>query len=146
MKRLDPDQFMFARVLSDCYRKSRLLRWFGRRLSATYLYRFASYYGSRYIRALAVLLLVVAIAGLLYGLPSVGLHRVDSGSIGHPPLSQSGRVVAGLFHALEVATFQRQLLYDTETIFGKLVVVLETILVPAQLTLFLLALRRRFRR
>jgi uncharacterized protein YjbI with pentapeptide repeats len=143
MKRLNPDHFIFARLLRGCYRKSRLSCWFGSHLSATYLYRFASYYGSRYVRAFAVLLFGVVIIGLLYSLPYAGLYHTDLGWVGH---SSSGKITAGLFHALEVATFQRQSLYDTEGIFGKLVAVVETILVPAQLALFLLALRRRFRR
>lgn len=116
MKRLDPDQPIFVRL-------------------AVNLYRWASNYGSSYQRALGVLALMVMAFGLLYSL--AGLT---------PKLGQTVLEPVGLIHAVEVATFRS----ETHAIAGSglawFLEILERALIPAQVALFLLALRRRFRR
>jgi len=53
---------------------------------------------------------------------------------------------AGLIHSLKVATFQKETLYKTQTLFGSVVAICKTMFLPAQLALFLLAINRKFRR
>ncbi|TAJ09580.1 MAG: pentapeptide repeat-containing protein [Nitrospirae bacterium] len=116
MKRLDPAQPIFVRV-------------------AVNLYRWASNYGSNYWQALVVLALMVVVFGLLYSL--VGLTPRPKQTVLEP---------IGLVHAVEVATFKG----ETHAIAGNGVAwfleILERVLIPAQVALLLLALRRRFRR
>lgn len=52
----------------------------------------------------------------------------------------------GLVLSAETVTFQRRPLLEPVGLWGRLVATLETVTVPAQLALFLLAIRRRFRR
>jgi uncharacterized protein YjbI with pentapeptide repeats len=106
------------------------------------LYRLASYYGSSYERALAVLFFLILIVGVAYALPVAGLHTTGGSSV----LGFWRLLAAGVFHAAEVSTFQRDALYASETAFGRMITIAATILLPAQLALFLLAVRRRFRR
>ena len=105
------------------------------------LYRLTSRYGTSYTRALLVLFGLLVIFGLLFALPWSAIQREK------PSLPLRGvwnRLGAGLFHSsVDVAT--RDSLYSVPTRFGHFASALETILVPAQLALFLLALRRRFR-
>ncbi len=116
MKRLDPAQPTLVRL-------------------AVSLYRLVSNYGSSYPRALGVLALMVLVFGLLYSL--VGLT---------PRLGQTVLEPVGFIHAVEVATFKS----ETHAIAGSglawLLEMLERVMIPAQVALFLLALRRRFRR
>ena len=116
MKRLDSTQPIFVR-------------------GAVNIYRWASNYGSSYPRALGVLALMVLGFGLLYSL--AGLT---------PRLGQTVLEPAGFIHAVEVATFKS----ETHAIAGSglawFLEIFERILIPAQVALFLLALRRRFRR
>jgi hypothetical protein len=48
--------------------------------------------------------------------------------------------------ALEVGSFQRRPTLEPATLWGRRLAVAETILIPGQLALLFLALRRRFRR
>jgi hypothetical protein len=119
MKRLDPTQPVFSRI-------------------AVNLYRLASNYGSSYRRALGVLLGFVLIAfPLLFACPLVGLAPNSGRSVLEP---------TGLIHSLEVATFQSNTHYVATNGLAWGLEILERIFVPAQVALFLLALRRRFRR
>lgn len=108
-------------------------------------YRWASSYGSNYSRAFAVLIGMVVLTALLLTLPPAGLMLAQP-SDAHQLLSGLRVLPAGLFHAFEIASFQRDTLYSATTIFGRLVSMTAGILIPAQLALFLLAVRRRFRR
>jgi len=51
-----------------------------------------------------------------------------------------------LLMTLEVATFQRDRQFEPKGFGGRMTVIAQTVAVPGQLTLLLLALRRRFRR
>lgn len=116
MKRLDPDQPIFVR-------------------RAVNLYRWASNYGSSYLWALGVLVFMVGVFGPFYSLS--GLTPKPERTVLEP---------VGLIHSVEVATFKS----ETHAIAGSGVAwfleILERVLIPAQVALFLLALRRRFRR
>lgn len=132
MKRLDPKQPWGARFV-------------------TTLYKFASEYGSNYIRALAVLFGLVGFFGLLYAIPFFGLMPVKT-SAALERLDLQGvwyglqRIGDGVLYAFEVATFQRQPTFEVTNVWGKIVRMLETVLIPGQIALLFLALRRRFRR
>ncbi len=145
MKRLDPKNFLFANWLEAYYERWRWLRWLGENVSVASLYRLTSHYGTSYTRALLVLLGLLILFALLFALPWSAIERDKPSVAPQPVLGVLHRLVAGLFHSLEVAAFQRDSLYGVPTRFGRLASILETILVPAQLALFLLALRRRFR-
>jgi hypothetical protein len=114
-----------------------------RRLAAT-VYKWASVYGSSYERALTVLLALLLGFGFLFALPSVSIQYVSKqGS--HPVPPGWRRVAAGISHSLDVATFQRVDPHEFEGFFWRPLTLTESIVVPSQLALFLLALRRRFR-
>lgn len=135
MKRLDPAKFLFAKRLSRYYEKWAWLRWVGEQVSVTNLYRLASNYGSSYQRALAVLGGGLLVFGLLFSF--VGLAQNVGKSVLWPE---------GLVHSLEVATFQSNTHSMATNGLAWAIELLERVFVPAQLSLFLLALRRRFRR
>jgi len=107
-----------------------------------HFYRLASYYGSSYERALAVFLGLICFIAAAYALPLSGIQATH----GAPTLGFWNYIAVGVFHAAEVSTFQRETLYTSETIFGRIITMVATILLPTQLALFLLAVRRRFRR
>ena len=132
MKRRDPTQ-------------PRLGRW------ALGVYRWASLYGSSYTRALAVLIILLFVVfGPAFALPWAGLERAATEEIMSPKASGWLQVAedfqAAMLHSLEVATFQRNRLHVPSGYFGRVVSALETVVIPAQLALLLLARRRRFRR
>jgi hypothetical protein len=145
MKRLDPKNFLFAKWLESYYKKWRWLRWLGENVSAASLYRWTSRYGTSYTRALLVLVRFLVFFALLFALPWSAIQREKPSLPPQPVLGVLPRLGAGFFHSLETAAFQRDSLYSVPTRFGRFASILETILVPAQVALFLLALRRRFR-
>lgn len=117
MKRLDPGQPCSSRAMAS-------------------LYRCASFYGSNYWRALVVLLgFALVVFPLFFWL--AGLTQNPGKSAFAPD---------GLIHSLEVATFQSNTHYIATNGLAWSLEILERIFVPAQLALFLLALRRRFLR
>lgn len=124
MRRLDPAEPLFRRAVVT-------------------LYRWASYYGSSYQRAFCVLLIFLLLFAAFF--VQAGL-RPYGAPASAPDLCGWKALWAGFVHSLQVATFQRITRYVTSGDFGQLVAVLENILMPAQLALLLLALRRRFRR
>lgn len=128
MKRLDPNQTWLSRTV----------------LSA---YKIASSYGSSYVQAFFVLVAIVIAASVIFATPWLGLGPAQ-GNPGAVQMASSWlrRYPAGLFHSLEVATFQRDAVYYFAWRRGRLMVIAEQTLVPIQVALLLLALRRRFRR
>jgi len=137
MKRLDPAKFLFAGRLGPCYEKWPWLRWVGEHVSVTNLYRLASNYGSSYVRAFGVLALLLLAFALLFTL---------SGVSPNPSRNAGALAPAGLIHAVEVVTFQSPTRYVAGNGLGWMLEQVERLLVAAQVALFLLALRRRFRR
>ena len=107
------------------------------------VYRAISNYGSSYRRAFFVLLAMLLAFGFAYALPQSGLRDPSGGAM---VSFSEGRVVRGLVHSIEVGSFQREKASITTTRFGRLLTIGESILVPSQLALFLLALRRRLKR
>jgi hypothetical protein len=170
MTRLDPRNFILARwpPVGNLY-GYRWARKLGEWFSVLNLYRLLSKYGSSYTRALEVLGLIVLIHALLFplfGLQTSGKPDSQALSLAAPamcpdqadlswcnalsspePLKQlPATFIAGLWMALEVGSFQRRPTLEPATLWGRRLAVVETILIPGQLALVLLALRRRFRR
>lgn len=102
-------------------------------LSLFALYKYFSGYGERYWLASCWLVLFVFI---LFPLLYVKLNLTDS-------------FLTALLHSLDISTFQKTAKLDqlsTEHLMIKLVVSSQRILVTSQLALFLLAIRRKFKR
>jgi hypothetical protein len=119
--------------------------------AVTRVYGVLSRYGSSYGRAMAVLILLLAIFGFLYGMPLAGLRAradatIPSAGRGAPVPEFAKPFMRGLFHAFQVATFQRETRYAVASKAGQSLQAVESIAVPSQTALLLLALNRRFKR
>jgi len=152
----------------------KLKRGWHQRVGVAAWYKRWSEYGENYRRPVAWLALVVLLFGLIV-YPSVGLRYTgpspaSAASIPNhaarnqelPPLRwwatcpepgsyhtcMAGWRLAGnsLMTSLEVAAFQRQLVYEPVYAWGRLLRILELLLTSTFVALFLLALRRQFRR
>jgi hypothetical protein len=116
--------------------------------AAIHLYDRASRYGSSYVRASFVLVLLIGIFMSLYSLPPTSVRLVDTKQ-NWRYTGTSGfmrRLGGGALHSIEVATFLKNPLYETYTPTGKIVEAAEIVIVPAQAALLLFAIRRRFKR
>jgi len=148
MKRLDPAQFLFAKRFYKQYEKYRWVRqwdakwpWLrrpGEHLSVTNLYRLASNYGSSYRRAFWVLSALLIAFGLLFTFAVELTANSESTKAIIEPI--------GVIHAIEVVTFQSEPRHMSGSGLGWFLEIAERLLIAGQLALFLLALRRRFRR
>jgi hypothetical protein len=116
--------------------------------AAIFLYDCASRYGSSYVRAALVLVLLIGVFMGLYSLPPTDVRLAGS----KPARRYTGtdafirQVSSGTLHSIEVSTFLKNPLYETYTPAGKIVEAAETVLIPAQAALLLFAIRRRFKR
>jgi uncharacterized protein YjbI with pentapeptide repeats len=171
MRRCNPRHFLFAnRALAKrLYANVGSARWLGENVSLTSFYRLLSNHGSSYGRALGVLAGFILLFAFL--LPAFGLRMPSDSKVQavcpwadprspesaiiswrcafeHP---QGGRQLihtfdAGLWDALEVAAFQKSRTVEPANAGARRLEVIESIVVPGQLALLLLAIRRRFRR
>ena len=137
----------------------RLRQWLQRRLSLVALYRYASDYGNSYGKPMIWLLgILVLFAGLL-PLPGVGLKRQGARqaetyasvwdlqkTYGENLWAQVRLVGKGAITSVDAATFQRSAEYAPAYPWGRVLAILETLLTSSLFALFLLALRRQFRR
>ena len=106
--------------------------------SLTTLYWLSSGYGQRPLRAGLWVVLLVLVFGWLYSL--IGLEHANTpGAISHS-------VGAGLLNTLEVLTFVRDRSYIPAEILGRWLAVIQTVVIPLQVALFALAVRRAFHR
>jgi hypothetical protein len=116
--------------------------------AAIHLYDRASRYGSSYVRAAFVLVLLIGIFMGLYSLPPTNVRFVDTKQ--NWPYTGAGAFIrklgGGALHSIEVSTFLKNPLYETYTPTGKIVEAAEIVIVPAQAALLLFAIRRRFKR
>jgi hypothetical protein len=116
--------------------------------AAIHLYNAASRYGSSSLRAALVLILLLGMFRGLYSLPPTNVRLADTKQAwlytGHT--AHIRRLGGAALHSLEVATFQKNPLYETYTPTGKIVEIAEIALVPAQVALLLFAIPRRFKR
>ena len=137
-------------------------RWWHPRLSLLAWYKYASLYGESYARPLALMFATLVLATLLFG--ELGLQQEPKLNAGKPnrvtyesawraQSSVHDRARAELkvlaksaIAALDTATFQRTPEYAPSYPWGRLAAIFETLLISSFLALFLLAVRRQFRR
>lgn len=147
MKRRNPDRFLFAKLLKLDYECCPFLRAIGERASIVGIYHLASLYGTSYQRAMAVLGILLLVFGLCFS--TIVDIRLAPTLDGISICTQSNtleKLWSGAFHALEVATLQRTWLYESVSFKGRIVEILEQVLVAGQAALLLFSLRRRFHR
>jgi hypothetical protein len=137
-----------------------LRRWLHPRLSPVALYRCASNYGNSYWKPFLWLLLTLALFAALLPFPATGLKRqgaagrvetyisawdFQNGYSGN--LRSEGRLVLkSAITAVDTATFQRSPEYTPAYPGGRVLAISETLLTSSLFALFLLAIRRQFRR
>ncbi len=141
--------------------KTKKLRWFKRNLGLVAWYKHASEYGESYIRPAVWLLGIVFALGLLYPVMGLRYNGAKGGSV--PPVlryesscpdQSTDRTCMGpatlagngLMASLQTATFQKDLTYEPAYPWGKLLALVELLLVSTLVGLFLLAVRRQFKR
>jgi len=148
-------------------RRNKVIRWLHSHLGLIAWYRYASEYGESYVRPLLVLLIVILLFTFLFPIPGLVFTRPDSASPSPPPFSplnygdlatyirasHSPKWIAALgffghslMTTLSVAGFQKELIYQPAYPWGRALALLELLLTSTLIALFLLALRRQFRR
>jgi uncharacterized protein YjbI with pentapeptide repeats len=147
-------------------RKNKAVRWLHRHLGLVAWYRYASEYGESYGRPLLALLVVLVVFTLLFPIPGMVFNKPDGSNPPPPfPLLNYGdfstyiRSYKGpawiatlaffghsLMTALSVAGFQKELIYQPAYPWGRALALFELLLTSTLIALFLLALRRQFRR
>jgi len=153
-----------------------LVRWLRRNLGLVALYKYASEYGNSYVRPVLMLGVVFAVFTLLFPLAglersenskqliSSGVAVVVNASAVGPDLSYRhfGDFAKGhqerkwlsvarffgnsLMTTLSVAGFQKELKYEPSYPWGRALALIEVLFTSALVALFLLAVRRQFRR
>jgi uncharacterized protein YjbI with pentapeptide repeats len=171
MRRRNPRHFFLARFDwgRNFYVNYGWARKLGENVSLPSFYRSLSNYGSSYVRAFSVLvafLLLFAILLPVFGLrmpadsktqascPTAILGSSEATAISwqcavaHPHWARelAHTFDAGFWDAFEVAFFQKNRTIEPATIGARRVEILESIALPGQFALLLLAIRRRFRR
>jgi hypothetical protein len=136
-----------------------LRRWWHPRLSLLALYRTASDYGNNYKKPMMWLLGMLVLFALLFPLPKVGLQRIATGNVetycsvwkagnnlGQRLWWEAGLVGRSFITAVDAATFQKS--PDSVPIYprGRALAIAEMLLTSTLFALFLLAIRRQFRR
>jgi len=154
-------------------RRNRALRWLHINLGLAAWYKYASDYGESYVKPWSWLLLVVFVFMLLY--PLVGLqldrsrsnpsvasqpigaiearpkltywHPLQGSSDTHSPRQARLALIGhSLLATLYIAAFQKDLTYQPSYPWGHLLALVETLLTSTVGGLFLLAVRRQFKR
>jgi len=137
-------------------------QWWHPRLSflALSLYKYASDYGNSYGKPLAWLLGVLLAAALLFPFPGVGLkgNAANSASVTYSRVwnrqdgltnnlwTEAKLIGKSGITAIDTATFQRTPEYTPVYPLGRVLAIVETLLTSSLFALFLLAIRRQFRR
>jgi uncharacterized protein YjbI with pentapeptide repeats len=138
------------------------LHWLSHHLSLVALYKYASAYGESYLRPLAWLAFIVAAFTFLYPIPGLEFNPPTGGTPGwlgyvdwttffdaHPfehPSGIWGMLLHSLMASLSVAGFQRELRYAPGYPWGRMWALFELLLTTTLGGLFLLAIRRQFKR
>jgi hypothetical protein len=141
-----------------------LRRWWHRNLSFVAWYKYASDYGNSYGKPLAWLFVVLLTAALLFPIPGVGLKQPISGNAASSVSvtysivwdkndswtnnfwTEAKLIGKSGITAIDTATFQRTPEYTPVYPRGRVVAIFETLLTSSLFALFLLAIRRQFRR
>jgi uncharacterized protein YjbI with pentapeptide repeats len=171
MRRRNPRHFFFARFdwARNFYAKHSWARKSGETISIASFYRWLSNYGSSYARAFCVLMALLVLFAVL--LPEFGLRMPADSKMqalcpaAIPGSSEAATISwhcamahphwfrelahtfdAGFWDAFEVAVFQKNRTIEPATTGARRVEIFESIVIPGQFALLLLAIRRRFRR
>ena len=123
------------------------------------LYRYASDYGNSYWKPLLWLLVTLVLFAALLPLPGVGLKLQGARQAGtyasvwnvQKPYGENlwaeARLVGkGAITSVDTATFQKGTEYAPAYPWGRVLAIFETLLTSSLFALFLLAIRRQFRR
>ncbi len=137
-------------------------RWMSHHFSLVALYKYASAYGESYIMPLLWLVFFVAAFAFLYPIPGLEFNPPAGGTPGwlgyvdwttffrsHPaehPAGFWGMTLHSLMTSLSVAGFQRELRYAPSYPWGRMLALFELLLTTTLGGLFLLAIRRQFKR
>jgi uncharacterized protein YjbI with pentapeptide repeats len=135
-------------------------RWAYRHFNLVALYRWGSDYGNSYWKPMIWLLGALVFFAALYPMPRLGLeHGVPhytetyasvwmwaSCSGGHRMFHEVGLFLKSALAALDTATFQKSPEYSPAYPWGRSLAIAETLLTSTLFALFLLAIRRQFRR
>lgn len=137
----------------------RPFRWLSHHFSLVALYKYASAYGESYMMPIAWLGGVLALFTLAYPVSGLELNQPGSPLLSyrnfaeffrtHPaehPSGCSGMLLHSFLTSVSVAGFQRELRYVPSYPWGRLLALIEMLLTATLGALFLLALRRQFRR
>ena len=142
-------------------RLSGLRGWIHRWLSLTAWYRYASDYGNNYLKPMLWFLAVLLLFAVMFPLPGVGLRQTGAsnavgetystvwqrGSSVKQNLQGESRLVGkSMLVAVDMATFLRNPEYAPAYPWGRVLAIAETLLTSTLFGLFLLAIRRQFRR
>jgi len=136
-----------------------LPRWLHRWLSLVALYRYASDYGNSYWKPASWLLGALVLFAALLPLPGVGLKRQGIGqtetfasvwrmqdNVERNLWAEVRLVGKGAITSVDTATFQKNAEYAPAYPWGRVLAVFENLLTSSLFALFLLAIRRQFRR
>lgn len=133
--------------------RSRAFRWLHRNFGLVALYKHASEYGESYVLPAVWLLVIVLAAGLLYPLARLrgsGIRGQTAQNVAMRTNEELGLAEAYSGHnyvvAVGVAFFQRDLPYEPSYPWGRVLSWFQLLLTSSLIALFLLALRRQFRR
>jgi hypothetical protein len=143
-----------------------LRRWLHRNLSLVALYRYASDYGNSYLKPVSWMLATLVLAAALF--PIFGLELKQPSSQRKQSESHSTETYFNVWDkgdrwtsnlwaeaeifgksaiaAVDTATFQRNPEYNPAYPWGRVLAIVETLLTATLFGLFLLAIRRQFRR
>lgn len=157
-------------------RRNGTLRWLRQNLGLVAWYKYASEYGESYSRPLLWLVGILALCMFLFPIWGLRLSDKSSvtepaseisrpvtgkqmpelsysnliryGSIepGGPPVTSLSLLGHSLMTAVGIASFQREPTYEPAYPWGRLLAILETLFTSTVVALFLLAVRRQFRR
>ena len=136
-----------------------LRQWFHCKVSLVALYRYASDYGNSYGKPMLWLLAILVLFAALLPLPGVGLKRQGArqtetyasvwrtGDGWTPNLWAEARLAGkSVITSVDAATFQKSAEYAPAYPWGRVLAIFETLLTSTLFALFLLAIRRQFRR
>jgi hypothetical protein len=141
-----------------------LRRWWHPRLSFVAWYKYASDYGNSYGWPLFWLFVTLLAATLLFPVPGVGLRQPISGNAANSASVTYSRewnrqdswtnniwteaklIGKSGITAIDMSTFQRTPEYTPVYPWGRVLAIVETLLTSSLFALFLLAIRRQFRR
>lgn len=134
-----------------------LRRWWHRRLGLVALYRSASDYGNSYRKPMLWLIAILVLFALLFPLPQAGVQR--NGRVATWPstwqpqngarhnLAAEARLFGNsLLASIDTAMFQKTPEYAPAYPWGRVLAIAEVSLTSTLFALFLLAIRRQFRR